>query len=46
MWNVKESNMSGRCLTIANENVVSITEKKNYRSSNLWYYFSIQFDTI
>ena len=46
MWSVKESNMTQRCLTLANENIVSITEKKNYSSSSLWYYISIQLDTV
>ena len=36
MWNVKESNMTQRCSTLANENIVSITEKKNYRPTMAW----------
>lgn len=30
----EESNMTLKCLTLANEKIVSITEKENYRSSS------------
>lgn len=35
-----------KVLTLANENTISNYWEENYKSSSLWYYISIQLDTI